>query len=309
MKLMFNNICRWMLFRHHVLQAQAGRMNGYLGDTKEPMWGRQPPKRDQLLRHLWPFPRQPKETKPCYSPGKHLSHYPSLQPELLPQAPSLSIYGQIVGRASWWVFLAPNSNPLCSSCVVLTRELSLNTTSPRTYRGSNLNHSAWLSKSTLYLAPGNTSDFLPWLHLPFLTGLFPCIQNAPPRSWLCSLACWGCHFYHLTRWLCATIPHPFPQAPGEPPSYGWDCWLFLDIRSLFFHSDTRLAVTMATQSKDHTSQSLVAGLGPISMFTHEQVWDNLWILFLTKGHALSLPHLWLESRQAVSSLGWVDVPT
>lgn len=108
-------------------------------------------------------------------------------------------------------FLATGSNPLCSSCAVLTSKLSLNTMFLRTYSSSNPNHSVWLSKSVLYLAPVNTSNFLPSLQLPFLTGSFPCVQNVP-------LACSECPLFPpLSTWFPGPVP-PFclliPQAPS-----------------------------------------------------------------------------------------------
>lgn len=134
------DICCWMQFRHHARPAQAERMNGYLEGTKEHVWGRQPPKRE-ASEASWPFTEQPNRN-PVILPWCTCHTTPSLEPGLLPWAGSLSTYGQVVERASYWVFLAPGFIPLNSSCAVLTNKLSLNTISLRNSSSSNLDRSA-----------------------------------------------------------------------------------------------------------------------------------------------------------------------
>lgn len=53
-------------------------VKGCSGNTKELTWGKQPPTRDQLWRHLWPFQWKAQQTPSPVSPLWSTSHTPLL---------------------------------------------------------------------------------------------------------------------------------------------------------------------------------------------------------------------------------------
>lgn len=152
--------------------------------------------------------------------------------------------------------------------------VSLNTISPRAYRSSSPNPSAWLSKCIVHLAPMHTptsrppalSQFQP----PFSTGSLPhCVQKASPRSArsVCPLSA---AFTHWHYWPIASPHLLIPQAP-EGASHLWKRSLVTLQPSLSPPPQSLSLQHGCLEQGPHVSGSLVATLAQRSKFIHEQV--------------------------------------